>query len=77
MGRHSPRWSGSASAGLIPVQVVGEASSAGMVAPVMEIECPDGAVIRLREDDSAEVMEWVMRVCQQIRIKGACVSGLA
>ncbi len=75
MGRRSPRWSGSASAGLISVEVVGESSSASLVSPMMEIECPGGAVIRLREDVSAVVLERVMRACQQVRIEGAGVSG--
>ena len=65
MGRRSPRWSGSASAGLISVRVVGEASSSAMVGPTMEIECPGGAVIRLREDVSVEVLERVIRACRK------------
>jgi hypothetical protein len=75
MGRRSQRWNGSASAGLISVQVVGEASSARTVTQTMDIECPGGAVIRLREDVSAEVLERVLRACQQVQTEGACVSG--
>lgn len=75
MGRRSQRWGGSASAGLVAVQVVGEASLAATVTPTMEIDCPGGAVIRLREDVSAEVLERVMRACQRVRIEDACVSG--
>ena len=70
MGGRSQRWSGSASAGLISVQVVGEASSAPMVTRTMDIECPGGTVIRLREDASAEVLERVMRACRQVQIGG-------
>ena len=75
MGRRSPRWSGSASAGLISVRVVGEASSSAMVGPTMEIECPGGAVIRLREDVSVEVLERVIRACHQVQVEGASVNG--
>ena len=75
MGRRSQRWSGSANAGLISVQVVGEGSPALTVAQTMEVECPGGAVIRLREDVSVEVLERVMRACQQSQIEGTYVSG--
>jgi hypothetical protein len=74
MGRRSQRWSGSASAGLIAVQVVGE-SSISAASPTMEIECPGGAMIRLREDVSAEVLQRVMQACQQVQMSGAGVSG--
>ena len=75
MGRTSQRWSRSASPGLISVQVVGEASRPSTVGQSMEIECPGGAVIRLREDISAEVLERVLRVCLQIRNESVCASG--
>jgi hypothetical protein len=54
---------GSGSAGLIAVEVIGGASSR----PVLEIECPGGAVIRLREDVSVEILERVIRACQQVQ----------
>ena len=66
MGRRSQRWSGSTSAGLVSVQVVGDASSALTLARTMDIECPGGAVIHLREDVSEEVLERVMAACQQM-----------
>lgn len=75
MGRRSQRWSGSASAGLIAVEVVGGASSSAAGALTMEIECPGGAVIRLREDVSAEVLERVIRACHQIQVEDASVNG--
>ena len=65
MSRRSQRWGGSVSAGLIAVQVVGESSTTS-VPPMMEIECPGGAVIHLREEVSAEVLQRVMQACQQI-----------
>lgn len=74
MRRRSQRWGGSASAGLIAVQVVGE-SSISAVPPRMEIECPGGAVIRLREDVSEEVLQRVMQACQQVQVNGAGVNG--
>lgn len=74
MGRRSQRWSGSASAGLIAVQVVGE-SSMSAAPPTMEIECPGGAVIRLREDVSAEVLQRVLRACHEVRVEDASVNG--
>ena len=73
MGRSSQRWSRSASPGLISVQVVGESSSA--LRQTIDIECPGGAVIRLREDVSAEVLERVMRVCLQIQIESVSTGG--
>jgi hypothetical protein len=69
MGRRSQRWSGSSSAGLISVQVVGEASSLPTEARTMDIECPGGAVIRLREDVSEEVLERVMAACQPVALR--------
>jgi hypothetical protein len=74
MGRRSQRWSGSASSGLIAVQIVGE-SSISASSRTMEIECPGGAVIRLREDISAEVLQRVMQACQQVQANGGGVSG--
>lgn len=74
MGRRAQRWNGSAGAGLISVQIVDD-SSAPVLPQTMEIECPGGAVIRLREDASAEVLERVLRVCQQVQIESACASG--
>lgn len=71
MGRRSQRWSGAVSAGLVSVEVVGEASSTPVVCRMMDLECPGGAVIRLREDVSAEVLERVLRVCQQVQSDGS------
>lgn len=69
MGRRSPRWSRSPAPGLIAVQVVDEASPASSLRQTLEVECPGGAVIRLREDVSAEVLARVLRTCLQIRIE--------
>jgi len=73
MGHRSSRWSGSGSAGLVSVQVVGEASSPSTVRQTLEIECPGGPLVRLREDVSAEVLERVLRVCQQVQGGDAAV----
>ena len=54
------------SAGLIAVEIVGEMPPPTTVNPTMEIECPGGPVIRVREDVSAEILQRVMRTCQQI-----------
>ena len=54
------------SAGLIAVEIVGEMSPPATVNPTMEIECPGGPVVRVREDVSAEILQRVMRACQQI-----------
>jgi hypothetical protein len=73
MGHRSQRWSRSASAGLVAVQVVGEASSPSTVRQTLEVECPGGALVRLREDVSAEVLERVLRVCQQLQDEAVAV----
>ena len=75
MGRVSQRWGRSSTAGLVAVQVVGGASSAPAAVKTMKIECPGGAVIRLREDVSVEVLERVMRACQQVQVESASVNG--
>ncbi len=73
MGHRSQRWSRSSSAGLDSVQVLGEASLPSAVRQMLEVECPGGPVVRLREDVSAEVLERVLRVCQQLQDDGVAV----
>ncbi len=75
MGRVSQRWGRASAAGLVAVQVVGASSSAPAGSRTMEIECPGGAVIRLREDVSAEVLQRVMQACQEVQMNGAGVNG--
>lgn len=53
--------------GLIAVEIVGAAEPRSMANPTLEIECPGGAVIRLREDVPADVLQRVMAACQQVR----------
>ena len=60
-------------AGLVAMQVVGSSAPAG--ARTMEIECPGGAVIRLREDVSAEVLQRVIQACHQVQVEDAHVNG--
>jgi len=66
----------SSAPGLVAVEVVGEASHPSTSRETIEIECPGGTVIRLREDVSAEVLERVLRACAQTRDEvereGAC-----
>lgn len=57
---------GSSTAGLIAVEIVGEPSPLMTTRPMMEIECPGGPVIRVREDVSAEVLQRVIGSCQQL-----------
>jgi hypothetical protein len=64
-GRH-----GSGPAGLIAVDVIGETQPSLM----LEIACPGGAVIRLREDVSVEVLTRVIEACRQISSEGACLA---
>lgn len=75
MSRVSQRWGRSSSAGLVAVQVVGDASPAPAAARTMRIECPGGVVIRLREDVATEVLERVMRVCRQVQVENSSVNG--
>jgi hypothetical protein len=74
MGHRSQRWSRSATPGLISVEVVGEASVPSAVTQTLEIACPGGPVVRLREDVSAEVLERVLRVCRQLQCEDASTS---
>ena len=53
-------------AGLIAVEIVGESSPLMTARPMMEIECPGGPVIRVREDVSAEVLQRVIGSCQRL-----------
>jgi hypothetical protein len=64
----------SGGAGLIAVDIVGAAEVRVMASPTLEIECPGGPVIRLREDVPAEVLQRVMAVCQQVRPAQASVT---
>jgi hypothetical protein len=52
--------------GLIAVEIMGEVSPPPRVSSTIEIECPGGPVVRVREDVSAEILQRVMRTCQQI-----------
>jgi hypothetical protein len=63
----------SSSAGLVAVEIVGETSVRATITPTLEIECPGGAVIRLREEVSVDVLQRVMRACQQIQAEGVSV----
>ena len=65
------RASGSGAAGLIAVEIVGETAPG----PTLEIECPGGPVIRLREEVSVDVLMRVMQACQQVH--GESVSASA
>lgn len=49
------------SAGLVAVEILGESS---VQRRMLEIECPGGAVIRLREDVCMEVLQQVLQACQ-------------
>ena len=51
-------------AGLIAVQIVDEPSPS-RERQTLEIECPGGPVIRLREDVCVEVLQQVLKACQQ------------
>jgi hypothetical protein len=63
------------SAGLIAVEIVDETPVRSMTTQTLEIECPGGAVIRLREEVSVEVLQRVIRACQQVQTEGASLSG--
>ena len=65
------RTSGSDTAGLIAVEIVGDPSPGSTASSTLEIECPGGVVIRLREDVSTDVLQRVMRACQQIHAESA------
>jgi hypothetical protein len=69
----SQRWSRSSSAGFVSVQVVGESTLPSGARQTLEVECPGGPVVRLREDVSAEVLERVLRVCQQLQGESVAV----
>jgi hypothetical protein len=58
---------GIGSAGLIAVEITEDVPLRAM----LEIECPGGAVVRLREDVSVDVLERVLRACGQVRSTGA------
>ena len=49
--------------GLISVEIVGDVAP-GSAASLMEIECPGGPVIRIREEASLEVLQRVMKACR-------------
>jgi hypothetical protein len=50
---------------------VGDVSDPSTPNPTLEIECPGGPVIRLREDVSLEVLQRVMTACQRIPVEDA------
>ena len=54
--------------GLVAVEIVGDGSPQSTVtktSPTLEIACPGGVVIRLREDVSADVLQRVIEACEQ------------
>jgi hypothetical protein len=61
-------------AGLMAVKIVDEPSRSSMAAPTLEIECPGGTVIRVREEVSLDVLQRVLRACQQIQSEDASAS---
>jgi hypothetical protein len=69
------RASGSKATGLIAVEIVGDPSPGSTAMPTLEVECPGGAVIRLREDVSTDVLQRVIRACQRIQAESASASG--
>ena len=59
--------------GLVAVQVVSDDVPRPTASPTLEIVCPGGAVVRLREDVSTEVLCRVMAACQQVhRAQSVC-----
>jgi transposase-like protein len=54
--------------GLVALEIVGDESPQSTVtttSPTLEIACPGGLVIRLREDVSSNVLQRVIEVCEQ------------
>lgn len=54
--------------GLVALEIVGDASPQSTMTtanPTLEIACPSGVVIRLREEASAEVLQRVIVACEQ------------
>ena len=68
------RTTGTGSAGLISVEIVDDASPCSTSPAILSIECPGGAVVRLREEVSTDVLQRVMRACQQIQAEGVGAS---
>jgi hypothetical protein len=54
----------SGGAGLIAVNILDEPISRPAKPPLLEIECPGGPLIRLREEVPIEVLQRVMRACR-------------
>jgi hypothetical protein len=75
MGRVSQRWGRHTAAGLVAVQVVGEVSSVPVEARTIEIACPGGTVLRLREEVSAEVLQRVIQACGRAQVEDASRNG--
>ena len=65
---------GGGPAGLIAVEIVSDSPSSTTATQTLEIECPGGAVIRVREEVSMDVLQRVLRACQQIQSEGASAS---
>ena len=63
-------------AGLIAVEIMGDSSPLMTTRPMLEIECPGGPMIRVREDVSAEVLQRVIGSCQQL-LRGEIADHLA
>jgi hypothetical protein len=54
-------------AGLIAVEIVSDPPPSSAATQLLEIECPGGAVIRVREEVSIDVLQRMLRACQQIQ----------
>jgi hypothetical protein len=65
---------GSGPAGLIALEIKSDSPPSLTATPTLEIECPGGAVIRVREEVSIDVLARVLRACQQIQPEGASAS---
>lgn len=75
MGRRSERWGRFASAEFVPVEIVDDPPVVGGVGAMMEVACPGGPVIRLREDVPPDVLERVVRVCQRVQSESTLAPG--
>ena len=62
--------------GLIAVEIVG-APVLESATSLMEIECPGGPVIRIREDASLEVLQRVMKACRMTQAECRPAAGEA
>jgi hypothetical protein len=60
--KRAPRQSGNP--GLVAVKVIGEPTARSTAAPLLEIECPGGPLVRVREKAPIEVLQRVIRACR-------------